>query len=123
MREVVFKNMLSPNSRKKDISLSEVFERNGIMAKTERRCFYYIKEVNQIENEGDLKNWIVSQDSITSVSRRHFHIMKEHRDSIGQDKLICKIAGTFYAVINKNVYTIGFLHSFKVHFMKSPTQA
>jgi hypothetical protein len=34
------------------------------------------------------------------------------------DKLICKIAGNFYAVANDKIYTIAFLHSFKVTFTK-----
>lgn len=122
MREVIFKNLISENLRKKEISLSEIFERNGVVAKSERRCFYYIKKVSQMEDENDLKNWIVAQDDASGSHRRHFHIMKEHRDGTGEDKLICKIAGTFYAVMNRNVYTIGFLHSFKVRFTKMPAR-
>jgi hypothetical protein len=44
--------------------------------------------------------------------------MKEHSDSHGTDKFICKILGTFYAVVDRDVYTIAFLHSFKVSFAK-----
>lgn len=30
MREVIYRNLTSPNSRKKDIFLQEVFEKNGV---------------------------------------------------------------------------------------------
>ena len=118
MREVVFKNLTSINSRKKDIFLKEVFEREGIVAKTERRCFYFIKNIKHLESDEELQNWLGSQGNSNMVNNRQFHILKEHNDIHLEDKIICKILGTFYAVINKSIYTIGFLHSFKVRFQK-----
>ena len=118
MREVTFKNLTSLTQRKKDIFLKEVFEKDGVIAKTERRCFYFIKEMATLDEDKDLNKWLDSQDKIDARIKRHFHIMKEHNEKIGEDKLICKIAGTFYAIVDKKVYTIGFLHSFKVCFFK-----
>ena len=118
MREVVFKNLTSINSRKKDIFLKEVFEKDGILAKTERRCFYFIKDIKHLESDDALQKWLAEQGNSKIVNNRHFHILKEHNDAHFEDKIICKILGTFYAVINKSVYTIGFMHSFKVRFEK-----
>ncbi|MFA6142571.1 MAG: hypothetical protein WC738_04665 [Candidatus Omnitrophota bacterium] len=119
MREVLFKDLTSINARKKDIFLREVFERGGVTARTQRRCFYLIKDVRQLEGEKDLQDWLDSNSGSQDGYKREFHIMKEHNDALGEDKVICKIAGTFYAVINNRIYTIGFLHSFKVSFTKS----
>lgn len=119
MREVVYKNLTSLGSRKKDIFLKEVFEKDGVLAKTERRCFYYIKEVIPLEGKDDLQKWVNSQNESNPSGKRQFHILKEHNDGHGEDKLICKILGTFYAVVDNKVYTIGFLHSFKVRFEKA----
>lgn len=118
MREVVFKNLTSINSRKKEIFLKEVFEKDGILAKTERRCFYFIKDIKHLESDDALQKWLAEQGDAKAVNKRQFHILKEHNDAHSEDKIICKILGTFYAVINKSVYTIGFLHSFKVRFEK-----
>jgi hypothetical protein len=118
MREVLFKNLTSVGSRKKDIFLKEIFEKDGVVAKTERRCFYYIKDIKRMESEGELQNWITGQDNTNGINKRQFHIMKEHNDAHLEDKIICKILGTFYAVMNKTVYTIGFMHSFKARFEK-----
>jgi len=118
MREVIFKNLTSISSRKKDIFLKEVFEKDGVVAKTERRCFYFIKDIKHLNTEEELQRWINVQGDLTSLNRRQFHIMKEHNDCNFVDKIVCKILGTFYAVINKSVYTIGFMHSFKVRFVK-----
>jgi hypothetical protein len=118
MREVVFKNLWNAQSHKKDILLKEVFERDGIVARTERRSFYFIKDVVHMNSDEELNKWVGLQDNKIGPAKRHFHIMKEHSDAAGRDKFICKILGTFYAVVDRDVYTIAFLHSFKVSFIK-----
>jgi len=119
MREVVFKNLTSTEARKKDILLKEVFERDGVVARTERRSFYFIKNVNHLQSDEELQKWVALHGSNQEPSKRHFHIMKEHNDMLGIDKFICKILGTFYAVIDREIYTIAFLHSFKISFAKA----
>lgn len=118
MREVVFKNLTSVSSRKKDIFLKEVFERDGVIAKTERRCFYFIKDVKHLDGQEELQKWLDSGKSAGREDTRQFHIMKEHNDRLMEDKIICKVIGTFYAVMNGSIYTIGFMHSFKVRFSR-----
>ena len=118
MREVLFKNLWSAEAHKKDIILKEAFERDGLAAKTERRSFYFIKDVIHTHTEEELNKWVSMQDNKNGPAKRHFHIMKEHSDISGTDKFICKILGTFYAVVGKDIYTIAFLHSFKVSFAK-----
>ena len=118
MREVVFKNLTSTQSRKKDILLKEVFERDGVTARTERRSFYFIKDVVHLHTDEELQKWVNSRESREDPAKRHFHIMKEHNDELGIDKFICKIMGLFYAVVDRDIYTIAFLHSFKINFNK-----
>lgn len=118
MRELVFKDLTSIKSRKKDIFLKEIFEKDGIVTRVERRCFYFIKGVTHVQSGPKLQKWLNSHDEIAAQDKRQFHILKSHNDSLGEDKVICKIAGTFYAVVKKTIYTIAFLHSFKVTVMK-----
>lgn len=119
MREVVYKNLTSIQSRKKDILLKEVFERDGVTAKTERRSFYFIKDVRHLDSDSELQKWVAVQENKSEPVKRHFHILKEHNDSLGIDKFVCKILGIFYAVVDRDIYTIAFLHSFKINFAKS----
>lgn len=120
MREVVFKNLTSTRSGKKDILLKEVFERDGVTAKTERRSFYFVKDIVHLQSDEELQAWISSQNNKNEPVKRHFHIMKEHSDALGSDKFLCKILGIFYAVVDRDIYTIAFLHSFKINFAKNP---
>ena len=118
MREVVYKNLTSSNSRKKDIFLREIFEKDGVVARTERRCFYYIKDIIHLEDPNDLQKWLNAQKKPETLTKRQFYVYKEHSDSLGEDRLLCKILGTFYAVVDQCVYTVVFLHSFRVRFSK-----
>ena len=118
MREVVYRNLTSTLSGKKDVLLKEVFERDGVTAKTERRSFYFIKEVVHLKSDGELQTWVGSQNNRSEPVKRHFHIMKEHSDALGSDKFVCKILGLFYAVVDRDIYTIAFLHSFKINFAR-----
>ena len=119
MREVIFKNLTSLTSRKKDIVLKEVFEKDGVLAKTERRCFYFIRRVDQLSGGNTLDKWIASQAPMGSPNTRRFHILKEHSDAANEDKVICRIEGEFFAVVNMTVFTIGFLHYFKARFERN----
>jgi hypothetical protein len=118
MREVVFKNLTSVNSRKKDILLQEVFEKDGLVAKTERRCFYFIKDIVHLEKQEDLQKWMNVQDGSGVAAKRQFYIFREHNDKLGEDRLLCKILGSFYVIVDNTVFTVAFMHSFRVVFAK-----
>ncbi len=119
MREIIFKNLTSEDLKKKDIFVREVCEENGVVTRTERRYFYFIKDISKIKEGEDANNWAMGENRSQEAKTRHFHILKEHNDELGEERLICKVAGTFYAVIGREVYTIAFLHSFKVALMKT----
>lgn len=120
MREILFKHLTSVSSRKKDIVLKEAFEKDGIATKVERRCFYFIKDIQRFGDEKGLQSWFdlhgVEQNK--AANKRQFHIYKEHSEIHGTDKIICKIIGTFYAVVGTSIYTIVFLHAFKANFTR-----
>ena len=118
MRDVVYKNLTSGDARKKDIRLKEVFERDGVIATTERRSFYFIKDLALMKSDEDLKKWMTFKDKGGDPAKRHFHMLKEHNEMTGVDKFICKIFGVFYAVLDRRIYTVAFLHSFKISLWK-----
>lgn len=122
MREVLFKHLTCLGARKKDISLMEIFQKDGIVARTERRYLYFIREIAHVYEEGEIQRWMEEQKKEIPPKRRHFHILKEHNDELGEERLVCKVAGTFYAVMGRNIYTIAFLHSFKVSLIKATVQ-
>ena len=119
MREIIFKELTSLKARKKNIFFKEIFEKDGVIAKTQRRSFYFIKEIKAITAGQELKDWLNSQSAGRPLNKRQFHIFKERNDELGEDKVICKILGTFYAIVNKKIYTIAFMSYFKACVMRA----
>jgi hypothetical protein len=115
MRELVFKNLTDWMHNKRDIFVQEEVERDGVIAKTTRRCLYFIKDRKRIEDPNDLQTLAKTKLCKENV-KRHFHVLKERDSKVGMDRLMCKVAGTFYAVVDDYLYSIVFVHTFKVSF-------
>jgi len=116
MRELLFKALTSQQSNKRDFCVQEVIERNGVRAKTERRCLYFVTGKVHIENRNDIKELANLNFSNLPCRKRHSYALRVHNTERGEDKLLCKAMGSFYAVCGDDVYRIAFMHSFKVTF-------
>lgn len=115
MRTLLFSNMTTWDKNKRDIYVKESVEKDGILANTSRRCLYFIKERVKIDDPSDLKQ-IAALKLNEEKNKRHFYVLKEHYSEEGIDKLMCKVAGTFYAMVNDYLYCILFVHTFKISF-------
>ncbi|NQT06033.1 MAG: hypothetical protein HQ575_00670 [Candidatus Omnitrophica bacterium] len=121
MRELLYKNLTSLDHKKRDIIVQEVVRKDGVLAKTSRRCLYFIKEKVRVQSPEDLKR-IADLKAESEKAKRHFHVLKERDSSSGKDKLMCKVAGTFYAMVNNYLYSIVFIHTFKISFTEAKTK-
>ena len=115
MRELTFKNTTTWSHNKRDIFVEETVEKDGVLAKTTRRCVYFIKEKRHVKNHNDLKK-LAEMKFSDNQAKRHFHVLKERDSGDGVDRLMCKVAGTFYAMIDEYLYAIVFVHTFKISF-------
>lgn len=118
MRELLIKNMTAWDHNKRDIFVEETVIKDGIRAKTRRRCLYFIKEKTRIDKPMDLKA-LAEMNAIDENAKRHFHVLKERNSDLGVDKLMCKVAGTIYAMVNNYLYCIVFVHVFKISFSEA----
>lgn len=115
MRKLLFKNLTEWNQNKRDVFVQETITKGGVHAKTTRRCLYFIKDKVYIKDPSDLQNLAKFKKS-TGLNNRHFHVLKEKNVEQGADKLMCKVAGTLYAMVNNYLYCIVFVHTFKISF-------
>lgn len=116
MREILYKNLTDDGSRKRDLCIREVVTRDGVTATIERRCIYFVREKVFIKDPHDLDELKALKDNETTWKKKHFHILKKHDSDTGEDRLVCKIAGTFYAIVGHYVFRIAFVQSFKLDF-------
>lgn len=116
MRDIVFKTLTSLESKKRDLSIQEIVEKDGILAKTERRCRYFIMGKVHVEDINNIEKLVELKFADMPHRKRHYYILKIHNAQHGEDRLLCKIAGMFYAIYGSEIYCIAYVHSFKITF-------
>lgn len=116
MRELVFKTLTSLDKNKRDIFIQETLEKEGMRAKVERHCRYFILSHAHVEDPNDLEQLAKLKNANLPYQKRHYFILKTHDAQLGEDGLLCKVAGSFYVVSGTEVYCIVFVHSYKIKF-------
>lgn len=114
MREIVFKDSTSNDHRTRDLLVSEILEQNGMVMSTERHCVYIVKDRTPVNSLENLQEAAQLQFGKEAVKKRQFHVFKKRDSKTGVSELICRVEGMLYIVIKKEIFTIGFSHSFRV---------
>ncbi len=116
MREIVYKNLTNIDSRKRDLCMREVVEKDGVTTKIEKRCIYFVREIICIKDASDLECLKGLKETSDAWKRRHFHVLRKRNSDTGEDRLTCKVAGTLYAIIGRYVFCVAFVQSLKIDF-------
>ncbi|MDD5450070.1 MAG: hypothetical protein PHO42_05685 [Candidatus Omnitrophica bacterium] len=119
MRDLVFKALTSAESKKRDLCIQETIEKEGVLAKTERRCRYFVMGKTHIEDIKDAQELAELKFADAPYKKKHYYILKKHDNDCGEDRILCKIAGMFYVVYGSDLYCIAYVHSFKIEFSES----
>ncbi len=105
MRDLVFKNLTSDLKKRKIISCSETFDKEGLRSTIRRHFICAIKEIKDKELKRPLPSLYVLKETNT----------KEHRE-----KFLCKIKGSVYVVHEGKLYIIFFMHSLRIDVTSIP---
>ncbi len=114
MREILYKNLTDIDSKKRDLCIREVVEKDGVTARIEKRCIYFVREIICLKDPSDLECLKSLKETNEAWKKRHFHILRKHNSDSGEDKLVCKVAGTLYAIIGQYVFCVAFIQSLKI---------
>ena len=114
MREVVFKNLNFPKTRKKEISVEEIVCRDGLISKTLKKTRYFIQNIRHISTKEDFENWMSIKKHNPSPNKKWFHILRRYSDKENKDKVLCKARGAFYVIVGRDVYNFVFVHSVRM---------
>ena len=118
MRELIFKNLVTPASRKRDISVEEVVSQNGITSITKKRSMYFVTGVHKISSREDMEGWVANRKKDPTYNKKFFHILRRYSTENQEDMLICKMRGSFYIIADNSVYNIVFVHAIKIKINK-----
>jgi len=121
MRDIIFRALTSKTNKKQDVCVQEAIEKDGILAKTERRCRYFIMDKVHVESIEDVGQLSEAKFNNVPYKKRHYYVLKIHNNKTSEDRLLCKIAGTLYAVFGKDIYCIAYVHSFRITFTVIPS--
>lgn len=121
MRELIFKNLTTPSSKKRDVSVEEIVSRNGMISSTKKRSTYFIRGVHKVKSQKELSEWISKHKTDPTTSKKFFHILREYSSKDKADKLICKMRGSFYIISGQDVYDIVFVHAIRIR-LKKPSE-
>lgn len=113
MREIMIKTTTSSNHKRKNLSIVEVINQDGVMARAEKKYSYYVSEQNPFQDQTDLKAWVEVQSHAHQKKDRHVSIKKIFDPKTGVGQMVYRVIGSFYVVQNLHIFAVVFMHSIK----------
>ena len=113
MREILIKTSTADNHHRKNLSIVEMIEQDGLVARAEKKFSYYVSEQNQVESPQKLKDWMDTQAFQYQKKDRHVSIKKIFDPKTGIGKMIYRVIGSFYVVQDMHIFAVVFMHSIK----------
>ena len=114
MREMIYRNLSSPDRHQKDLTLAEVREDQGVTTQLEKRYTYRITAVdpaivpaNALPLDGVPQYWELRANP---AKTRHIFVRKSRDSRGGTDRFTYKIVGSFYAVHGGQAYLVVYRH-------------
>ncbi|GEM_PF-1089797 len=114
MREISIKTTTSNNHKRKNLSIVELIDQDGVVARAEKKYSYYVSEQNTSKSAEQLKSWMnVQSHGGYTKKDRHVSIRKtfDHKTGVGQ--MIYRVIGSFYVVQDLHVFAVVFMHTIK----------
>ena len=105
MRELLVKNFLSKDKKRKELFLSEHYEKEGIIQEIEKRTVYRVRAVLEFTDIFDLELYLNRKNSEGENSCQRF-IVRSHNNKTGAHKFIYKTIGNQYVVADNKVIVL-----------------
>lgn len=122
MREIEIKTKTSKNHRRKNLSIIEVINQDGVMARAEKKFSYFVAPQHPFEDAETMKQWMSQQNEGFSKKDRHVSIRKTFDKETGVGQMVYRVIGSFYVVQNLNIFAVVFMHSVKFDMLQ-PSKA
>lgn len=113
MREITIQSRTSENHKRKNLSIIETINENGVQARAEKKFSYFVSEQNAVVDPQQLDQWIKQQASGFQKKDRHVSIKKTFDAQTGMGQMIYRVIGSFYVVQNLHLFAVVFMHSIK----------
>lgn len=122
MREILFKNLTAEDYKKRDTLITEVVEGDGVIAKIERRCKYFVTNMKRFDKTISIEEISNACPPDKKADKRDYFILRKKDDDSGDDILICKVLGTLFAVVDSYLFSVVYLHTVKIRLSTLATK-
>ena len=99
MRDLLFKNHISTDRKRKAISSAEVIDKEGVRTAISRHFVCLVKEIKDANEQKPLP---------------YLYVLKEHNQKEQREKFFCKVKGSVLIAKNNSLFLILFMHSLKI---------
>ena len=124
MREITIRTTVAGNHKRKNLSITEMINQQGFVAKAEKKYSYYVSEQRQqFSDPQQIQHWVQTQTEAHEKKNRHVAIKKIFDKKSGVGQMIYRVIGSFYVVQDLHIFAVVFMHSIKFDMLsgKTPT--
>jgi len=105
MRDLIFKNLTSPNKQRRILASSEIVDKEGVRSIIHRHFVCMIKEVKAEQ---------------VSRPMPYLYVLRKQNTKDQEEKFFCRMKGSVFATINGRLFLIRFMHSLKINLIPVP---
>ena len=107
MREILVRNLTSQDWLKRDCVVTELMHQGDYATKVIRRCTYHVESKTALPSLDDSVQWARNLDP---VPPRQVFVTKDLDPDTGGERVVYKVLGHFYVVLERDVYCVGYRH-------------
>lgn len=113
MREIRIQTNTSENHKRKNLSIVEMINQEGFVAKAEKKFVYYVADQGFQPEVEITPGTSEPPTALGGKKDRHVWIKKIFDKKSGTSQMIYRVIGSFYVVQNLHVFAVVFMHSIK----------
>ena len=107
MREIRVRNLTSTDWLQRDCVVSELMRQGDYTTRVVRRCTYHVESQTALPCTGDSIKWARNLDPRPP---RQVYVTKDLDPETGGERVVYKVLGHFYVVLERVVFCIGYRH-------------
>lgn len=107
MREILVRNLTSPDWLKRDCVVTELMRQGECATRVMRRCTYRVESQTALPATCDSVQWAHNLDP---VPPRQVFVTKDLDPESGAERVIYKVLGHFYVVWDRVIFCVGYRH-------------
>ena len=107
MREILVRNLTSPDWSKRDCVVTELVQQGDYATRVMRRCTYHVESQTTLPSTTDSITWAHNLDP---QPPRQVFVTKDLDPESGAERVVYKVLGRFYVVWGRVVFCVGYRH-------------